>query len=217
MTYATISADIVSSTSLSKSALIELTGKIKSFLELISEKDLGFWGRVVKGDSIECVMTNASHALRIAVMLKALVKSYQPSDGSVSPRFKGVGLRMAIGIGEMRIVDRSLDIMDGEAIYLSGRALMEMREKNGLQLVMKNDVSNGALQVIMTLLNLPLHKATKRQCETLFFRLQSNMDEEVADKMNISRQGVNQNLKNSGWDAIKSAIDYFENLNFAAL
>ena len=172
---------------------------------------------MVKGDSIECVMTNASHALRIAVMLKALVKSYQPSDGSVLPTFKGVGLRMAIGIGEMRIVDRNLDIMDGEAIYLSGRALIEMREKNSLQLVMKNDVSNGALQVIMTLLNLPLHRATKRQCETLFFRLQSNMDEEVADKMNISRQGVNQNLKNTGWDAIKSAIDYFENLNFAAL
>jgi len=197
--------------------LIELTGKIKSFLELISEKDLGFWGRVVKGDSIECVITNPNNALRIAVMLKALVKSYQPSDGSVLPTFKGVGLRMAIGIGEMRIVDRNLDIMDGEAIYLSGRALIEMREKNSLQLVMKNDVSNGALQVIMTLLNLPLHKATKRQCETLFFRLQSNMDEEVADKMNISRQGVNQNLKNSGWDAIKSAIDYFEKLNFTAL
>lgn len=217
MTYATISADIVSSTSLSRSALIDLTGKIKSFLELITERYPGFWGRLVKGDSIECVMTNPNNALRIAVMLKALVKSYQPSDGSVFPKFKGVGLRMAIGIGEMRIVDRNLDIMDGEAIYLSGRALMEMREKNSLQLVMKNDVSNGALQVIMTLLNLPLHKATKRQCETLFFRLQSNMDEEVADKMNISRQGVNQNLKNSGWDAIKSAIDYFEKLNFAAI
>jgi hypothetical protein len=217
MTYATISADIVSSTSLSKSALIELAGKIKSFLELIAERYPGFWGRLVKGDSIECVMNDANQALRIAVMLKALVKSYQPSESSSSPQFKGIGLRMAIGIGEMRIVDRSLDIMDGEAIYLSGRALMDMREKNSFQLVTKNDVCNGAFKVIINLLNLPLSKATKRQCETLFFRLQSSMDEDVAERMNISRQGVNQNLRNIGWDAIKSAIDYFENINFAAI
>ena len=37
---------------------------------------------------------------------------------------------MAIGIGDMRIVNTEQGIWDGEAIYLSGRALEEMSSLN---------------------------------------------------------------------------------------
>jgi len=50
--YATISADIVASTSLSKEALVELTTGVKDFLENMADNYTGFWGRLVKGDSI---------------------------------------------------------------------------------------------------------------------------------------------------------------------
>ena len=54
--YATISADVVSSTSLSKEAMIELNEKLKKCLSTLELRHQGFWGRIVKGDSIECVM-----------------------------------------------------------------------------------------------------------------------------------------------------------------
>lgn len=215
--YATISADIVASTSLSKDALVELTTQVKGFLnEIAPHYAVGFWGRLVKGDSIECVMEHPKDALRIAIMLKALIKSVVPSDGITDPKFKQFGLRIAIGIGEMRLVDRKLDMMDGEAIYQSGRALMDMQDKtkDSFQIVMKDDVTGGALPVISVLLNQIINKATSRQCETLYHRLQCRMDAEVAEKMNITRPGVNQNLNNMGWDAIERSVNYFEQLKF---
>ena len=214
--YAAISADIVSSTSLSREALMELTARVKTLLGQAAGEYPGFWGRLVKGDTIECVMEHPGDALRVAVLLKSFIKSIVPSDGVADDKFKQFGLRLAIGIGSMRIIDEELDMMDGEAIYLSGRALANMRDKtnDSFQIMMQPDVSHGALSVIAMLLNQLINKATRRQCETLFHKLQCKVENDVAIRMGISRPGVNQNLRNMGWDAIERSIKYFEQLDF---
>ena len=214
--YAAISADIVASTSLSREALIRLTGGLKALLDRAARDYQGFWGRLVKGDTIESVMARPGDALRVALLLKSYIKSFAPTNGIADAKFKQFGLRLAIGIGEMRIIDKSLDMMDGEAIYLSGRALSDMRDKtsDSFQIVMADDVSHGALAVVLSLLNQLINRATRRQCETLYIRLLSKDDAETAKKMGISRPGVNQNLRNMGWDAIERSLKYFEQLNF---
>lgn len=100
--YATISADVVSSTSLSKEAMIELNERLKKCLSTLELRYQGFWGRIVKGDSIECVMDFPEDAFEAALILKTLVKSFEPSDVNDSKIFNRYGLRIAIGIGEMK-------------------------------------------------------------------------------------------------------------------
>lgn len=100
--YATISADVVSSTSLLKEAMIELNERLKKCLSTLELRYQGFWGRIVKGDSIECVMDFPEDAFEAALILKTLVKSFEPSDVNDSKRFNRYGLRIAIGIGEMK-------------------------------------------------------------------------------------------------------------------
>lgn len=215
MVWATISADIVKSTSLAEEDWMDLTDKIKELLSKLESSSLIKWGRLVKGDSIECVLENPKNALRIAILLKSFIKAYSPSHGEVNKKFKNIGLRLAIGIGGMRIVDKDKDLMDGEAIYLSGRKLIAMGDDSqNMQVVMESNEENKALPVITSLLNYILDKATRRQCETLYCRLLRENDEDVAKYMKITRSGVYQNLKGIGWDAIKSAMRYFENLNF---
>jgi len=46
---ATISADIVSSTSLNTSELIGLRRRLQELFERIAENSPGFWGRIVRG------------------------------------------------------------------------------------------------------------------------------------------------------------------------
>ena len=104
--YAAISADIVSSTSLTADQWKSLTIKVRTLLDRIADHYDGFWGRLVKGDSIECVMENPGNALRIALLLKTLVKSFVPLDGIADDDFRRYGIRLAIGIGEMRIIDK---------------------------------------------------------------------------------------------------------------
>ena len=114
--YATISADVVSSTSLSKEAMIELNERLKKCLSTLELRYQGFWGRIVKGDSIECVMSCPEDAFEAALILKTLVKSFEPTDVNDLKRFNRYGLRIAIGIGAMKTIDRNLDMMDGDAI-----------------------------------------------------------------------------------------------------
>lgn len=219
-TYATISADIVSSTSLSRQMIIKLTGEVKDFLQKESAMNAGFWGRVIRGDAIECVMDNPNGALRLAVMLKCLVKSFKSADGSGDAAFRQYGLRIAIGIGSMRTADRQLDIMDGDAIYLSGRALDSIhqsirgRVKGGAQIAMTADPSGGALSVIVSLIDYVTNSATARQCETVFHRLQTTTDQETADILGVSRSNVSNILNSAGWASIENAVAYFESINF---
>ena len=83
----------------------------------------GFWGRIVRGDSVECVMNCPADAFEVALILKTWVKSFEPDDTQSSKRFIRYGMRIAIGIGDMKTIDRELDMMDGDAIYRSGRTL----------------------------------------------------------------------------------------------
>lgn len=209
--YAAISADIVSSTSLSRESMIELNEKLKKCLYILEKRYQGFWGRIVKGDYIECVMSKPDDAFEVALILKTLVKSFEPSNIQDNKRFNKYGLRIAIGIGEMKTIDRVLDMMDGDAIYRSGRAMESLvgRAKYSFVISMADYEQTQALQVIFTLVNQLLNNATARKCETLYERILSSDTCETAEKMGISVSGVNQTLRDLGWTAIEQAINYY--------
>ena len=104
--YATLSADIVSSTSLSKEGTIELKQRIDSLFQLLEEKFPGFWGRQIKGEYIEGLIPQVSDSFRIALIIKSYIKSITLPEIKQSKNFQTYGIRIAIGIGEMRIVDK---------------------------------------------------------------------------------------------------------------
>ena len=210
--YAAISADVVSSTSLSRESMIELNEKLKKCLCILERRYQGFWGRIVRGDSIECIMSRPEDAFEVALILKTWVKSFETSNIQDDKRFNRYGLRIAIGIGEMKTIDRSLDMMDGDAIYRSGRAMDKLvgRAKYSFVISMADSEHEQALQVILTLVNQLLNNATARKCETLCERILSSDTSKTAEKMGISVSGVNQTLKDLGWSAIEQAIIYYQ-------
>ena len=212
--YAAISADVVSSTSLSRESMIELNEKLKECLRFLEARYQGFWGRIVRGDSVECVMNDPADAFEVALILKSWVKSFEPDDALESKRFNRYGLRIAIGIGDMKTIDRALDMMDGDAIYRSGRALDKLvgRAKYSFTISMDGKDQEEALQVILTLVNQLLNNATPRKCETLCTRILTSDSSKTAEKMGISVSGVNQTLKELGWSAIEQAISYYRKI-----
>ena len=209
--YAAISADVVSSTSLSRESMIELNEKLKKCLCILERRYQGFWGRIVRGDSIECIMSRPEDAFEVALILKTWVKSFEPSNIQDDKLFNRYGLRIAIGIGEMKTIDRGLDMMDGDAIYRSGRTMDKLvgRAKYSFVISMADIEHEQALQVILTLVNQLLNNATARKCETLCERILSSDTNKTAEKMGISVSGVNQTLKDLGWSAIEQAIIYY--------
>lgn len=223
MVRATISADIISSTSLSVEELTLLQSEIHSFLDELSEKSQeNDWGRLFKGDSVEIFLHDPHEALRVALLLKTLVKktfAWGKENNARRELFRKYGIRLAIGIGEMRIADQKQDILDGEAIYNSGR-LLEKASKEKLSIkrsmffACPNPLLTEYVDVMVGLLDTLLRNATSRQNEILYYRLLGKNEKEIAGMLNIKQSAVNQRSNSAGWKAVESALNYYEKLNF---
>lgn len=226
MVRATISADIVSSTALSVEELTLLQSEIRRFLDELSEKSQGKdWGRLFKGDSVEIYLHDPHEALRVALLLKTLVKktfSWGKETNVRRELFRKYGIRLAIGIGEMRIANQKQDVLDGDAIYYSGRLLEKQKQSGNDRLLMnssmcfgyKNNAVDEYVSVVLDFLDVLFRDATSRQCEIVYYRLLGKQEKEVAELLRITQPAVNKQSNAVGWKAIESAVKYFEKLNF---
>lgn len=212
---ATISADIVGSTSLSVDSMLSLNESIKSCIADIEEHFPGTWGRLVKGDSIEFVVDSPRMALRIALILKAYVKSLSLEKSPEAEQFRRSAIRLAIGIGPMRLIDKEKDFMDGEAIYLSGRAISNNRKsKDFFKIVGKPTDIHPEINIMASLTNNLINHSRWRPCKVLYYKLLKYSQKEIATEIDRSESAVSQALSAIGWEAINSFIVYFEDLNF---
>lgn len=222
---ATISADIISSTSLSSSQLMVVVSEVRALFQQIEKqlnnREMLFWGRIVKGDTMECYLKEPHYALRIALLLKTTVLTvpvkYNKSSHSVL--FKKYGVRMAIGIGDMRIVDKGKDIMDGTAIYLSGRKIAEQttngKQKNmvkrTLYFACQDALLERQLNVYLSFVDQLLRLATTRQIQVLQQKLMGYTDKVAATNLALkSASTVNQHCTTLGWNAIDGLLNYYE-------
>lgn len=215
--YAAISADIVSSTSLCIEETIALKQWTEDLFSILEKRFPGFWGRLIKGDYIECLLPSAKDSFRVALIIKSRIKSFPVAESKEKKLFQTYGIRMAIGIGDMRIVDKEHGIMDGEAIYLSGRTLDEMGtpNKNGTFLIEPADKQlRPALHTIGMLTDALLNNTTKRQSEVIYYKLLSKSEQEIADILGVKQSGINQHSTSAKWYCIEEALNYFEHLNF---
>ena len=231
---AVISGDIVSSTALNE---LELELLRKNVLQLIDTftvdpsgqtGDIQFYGHLIKGDYIECYLKEPKDSLRVALIIKTLVKMMvlekSPDNALEKKRllFKKYGVRLAIGIGSMRTVDTEQGILDGEAIYLSGRKIDDQRSSNKEKVVIKNtlffETTENKLKeqgsVLVDLLDVLLTNATARQCEVLYYKLLGFSESDIAQKLDVNQATVNQHSTAVGWNAIEHTLKYYEQLEF---
>lgn len=215
--FATISADIVSSTSLSVDETIGLRQRIESLFALLKDKYPDFNGRLIKGDYIGCVMQDVSSIFRVALVIKSCIKSFNIAENKKSVKsFQVYGIRMAIGIGDMRIVDTEQGIWDGEAIYMSGRALegMNVLNKGTLSIKTSKKQLSSPLQTIALLTDAIVNDMTIRQSEVVYYKLLGFKETDIAQKLGISQSGVNKASSATKWYCIEEVLKYFEQINF---
>lgn len=215
--YAAISADIVSSTSLCIEETIALKQRIEDLFSVLEKRFPGFWGRIIKGDYIECLLPSAKYSFRVALIIKSCIKSFLVAEPKKKKLFQTYGIRIAVGIGDMRIVDREHGIMDGEAIYLSGRTLngMGAPNKNGTFIIEPaNRQLKPALQTVGMLTDALLNNTTRRQSEVVYYKLLSKSEQEIANILGVKQSGINQHSTSAKWYCIEEALNYFEQLNF---
>ncbi len=223
MKYSVISGDIVSSTSLNSEDKKFVEENLKILLTDLKQ-EFNVFGRIIKGDYLECVVPNPKEGLQVALAIKSFVKAipveikkYKSEDNRVK-QFKTHGIRLAIGYGELSRYKPEEGVIDGEAIYFSGREISGETTYNKERIVIKNTMFfasksedlNENLKPLLALLDVLLSKATSRQCEVLYLKLMNNPEDEIAKRLGIGQSAVNQHSTSVGWNAIEEAVNYFK-------
>lgn len=213
---ATISADIVRSTSLETKDLICLRKGLRSLLDDIEKDYPGFWARIVRGDSIECVVPNYRYALRIAVLIKLYIK-IQAGGFDCHDYLQRYGIRYSIGIADISYENRSEDIINGSAIYISGRNLDEISRKDIYTAIEIDDapmVINNMLDSYVALLNNVMDTYSAKQAQVVFYKLFGYKEKEISQRLGISQAAVNIRSTSAQWGLVNTAIKNFEMLEF---
>jgi hypothetical protein len=224
MNHAVISGDIIASTSLNEHGKTKIEANLNSLIKELKKK-YGVYGRVLKGDYIECYVQEIADVFRVALAIKSFVKSIEISADDVNSNesgrlklFKTYGIRLAIGIGELSRLDLKNGIIDGEAIYFSGRIINEDKThnkekvtiKNTLFIKSNNDNLDKEIQPLLALIDVLISKNTQKQCEVLYLKLIGYSEESIVKKLKKKQPTINEQSTSAGWTAIEKAALRFE-------
>lgn len=214
---ATISADIVRSTSLATEDLVELRKSIGRLLDELEMAYTGFWARIVRGDSIECFVPRYSDALRIAILIKLFVKM-EVSGLDCEEELQRFGIRFSIGVGDIKYADKNDDIIDGPAIYMSGRNLDEISRKGNVftafQIMDAPESFSNLMDSYVALLSNLVDTYSAKQAEVIFYKLLGYKEVEISEKLGIYQSSVNTRSTNAQWGLVNTAIKDFEELTY---
>lgn len=212
---ATISADIVRSTSMNTEDLIVLRNRLRDLFQDFEEDYPGFWARIVRGDSIECVVPNYNDALRIAILIKLYVKM-RVSEFECSEMLQRYGIRFSIGVADIKYADKKEDIINGPAIYLSGRNLDEISRKENIMSAFEIEQApkplSNLLDSYVAMVSGIVDSYSAKQAEVVFLKLLGFKEIEISERVGISQSSVNTRAANAQWGLLNTAIKDFEAL-----
>ncbi|MDD2436600.1 MAG: hypothetical protein PHG27_04770 [Massilibacteroides sp.] len=118
-----ITGDIISSTTIRtewKQIILDTIQNSAQDLKALSPLKLEFF----RGDSFQIVVDNPAEALKIAVLLRAGLKSNTPNESEYQ-----WDARMALGVGKIDYAPDKVVISDGEAFRYSGWEFDELGKK----------------------------------------------------------------------------------------
>lgn len=212
---ATISADIVRSTSMKTEDLIVLRNNLQGLFHDFEEDYPGFWARIVRGDSIECVVPNYNDALRIAILIKLYVKMIV-SEFECSEMLQRYGIRFSIGVADIKYADKKEDIINGPAIYMSGRNLDEISRKENTMTAFEVEQApkplSNLLDSYVAMVSGLIDSYSAKQAEVIYLKLLGFKEKEISERVGISQSSVNKRATNAQWGLLNTAIKDYEAL-----
>jgi hypothetical protein len=216
---ATISADIVRSTSLQTEDLLVLRERLKRLLDDFEQRYPGFWARIVRGDSIECVVPEYRYSLRIAILIKLFVKILV--DGfECHELLHRHGIRFSIGIADISYADKVEDIINGPAIYLSGRNLDDISRRDlfsAFEIEAVPAAFNDCMESYVALLSNLVDSYSAKQAEVVFYKLMGHKEVDISRRLGIYQSAVNMRSTSAQWGLLNTAIKDYEQLDFKEL
>lgn len=201
-----ITGDIVGSSSIQlkyRDFLLESIRGIVDELSVIEPLKIEFF----RGDSFQMIIDAPENAMKIAVLLRAGLRSSTPKEYK-----KPWDARLSLGVGTISYHADNVVLSDGEAFIYSGRGLDEMGKR---RLVVKTRWPNvnDELRVSTAFADVAISSWSVSQSQVVYQALLYNPSQkEIAHKFQKSAQNISKLLSAAKANLIQIYIDRYRNL-----
>lgn len=183
-----ITGDIVKSSEIKaewRELLLQSIQQTVEELKKFSPLQLEFY----RGDSIQLIVEKPEEALRIAIMLRAGLKSKTPQASSMM-----WDVRVSIGIGTIDYVADKVVLSDGDAFHYSGRGFDELGKRR-LAIRTPWSDTNDELAVSTAFADEIISNWSKLQAQAIYLLLlHQPLQKELATSLNKSSQSISKLL-----------------------
>lgn len=204
-TIGIITADIIESTDIDFKQKESVFNSFNEGLEQI-KKVYHIKYEWYRGDSLQVKVEDVNNSLRIALMIKFWIKSFEKDNK------KSFDARLSLGIGSEEYNKSELSLSDGEAFRISGRNLDSIKNSKQSLIIDSNDTNKNFLLIESLLLNTIIDNVTVIQAKVLFYKLNKYIEEEIASKLGLAQSTINQHSNSGNWNIFAKYLLYFEKL-----
>ena len=202
MLGAVITADIVASTSLSKS-------QFKTLLKQLGVLLAPYQHEFFRGDSLQVYVKAPDEALSLLLQMRLIaLKLVQETVATPTD------VRACVGLGQVKPPIKSLRTATDEAFVLSGRGFDKMSQ--GQRLIMAcnedNPVVNIGLKLIAEFVDYIFQRLTNKQAVVVAELLLGRTQVEVAKRLKKSQATVHKHAQSAGWPQIEKLLADYKTL-----
>jgi len=205
--YAVLTGDIVQSRTLPKERSKALQDQLKTsaavFKSSFRDSVVGFLG-ITQGDGWQVALKKPEMAMRLAVFLRAGVKSEY-----------GVDTRISIGIGPVdRLETDNIVESTGLAFEKSGLGLESLKNEKKVRMLYQAMKPTGRLEsaesLLVSWLDTLMTPATEKQASLLYEIVLKRKQDDIAEYKGVTQSTVSEGLTAVGWNEVKSILQHFE-------
>ena len=204
-THAVITGDIINFTRLSPVNRQQLIANFEKLFSTWIKQNAD--AEVYRGDSFQILFDNIPDALKRSVQLICWFKVQSDQENKVY-----ISSRISIGIGQVSYRGRNVLSSDGEAFHLSGRYFDKMKNDELISIHTDDHFKNETINIILNFVNKIINEWTIPQAEVIFYLIDGQTQQEIAEKLHVTQPSVNSRIKLSAWKDVELAINYISGL-----
>jgi hypothetical protein len=221
---AVITGDLVKSRKIIDADIEKVINSLKKTFDEINHQLLGDKGsfEIFRGDSFQGLIPQPQLALLVAIIIRAHLRTYEPSFGLRSHLNSGKPIlhaysdaRIAIGVGTIRYNANKITESQGDAFLKSGNSFDKLsKEKERLAIVTPWENVNSELAVSCTLADALVSRWTASTAEAMYHYLLYGINQkELATRLAITQPAVHKRLAIYGnISSIQAFINRYEEL-----
>jgi len=197
MVFAVITGDIINSSKADPKIWLPI---LKEVLNKIGSSPKEW--EIYRGDSFQVLIKNPKDALRIAIQIKASVKT-----------IKSLDVRMSIGIGNVNHHSSNITESNGSAFIHSGEKF-EVLKKEKVNLAIKSDWANfdRDINLFIRLALLTMDNWTEKAAEMIkiMFENPNKAQSELGSIIGIKQNAVSSRLKRAAYEEISEMTEVYQ-------